>query len=107
MSAKEQRRSAASASSNARTGAGSVDGAAADLKVRGGRRGASGSCRHQTVQGRTDGRTDKLLRVCALALFEKTSSAGQGRGMGEPRGESSPAEAGVWAVRGEQSKQRS
>jgi len=73
------------ASSNARTGPGqrlrrSADGAAADLKAR---PGVGDGARLRTVQGRTD----TLLRVCALALFEKAR-----RGVGTAI---APASAGI------------
>jgi hypothetical protein len=63
----------------------SAGGAAADLKAWGGRwPDGAGSA----DSARTDGRTRCSPPVCALALFEKTSWAGQQRSRGvERRGE--------------------
>ena len=75
-------------------GSSSAGGAAADLKAWGGRwPDGAGREREAADSARSDGRTRCSPPVCALALFEKTSWAGQqrSRGVGEQRRH--------WAVR--------
>ncbi|CAD6206098.1 unnamed protein product [Miscanthus lutarioriparius] len=67
-------------------GSSSAGGAAADFKAWGGRwPDGAGREREAADSARTDGRTRCSPPVCALALFEKTSWAGQQRSRAEER----------------------